>query len=66
MSCTTKDYQVKDFKIKNIEFLRGGPIKFETPWVNDFIKDFDEDYKKSLERKKYDEVWELIKKKNGW
>ena len=41
-----------DVKIK--EFLRGGQI------------DFTESIKKLQEQKKYDEVWELIKKENHW
>lgn len=32
----------------------------------DWIVDFTTTMKKIEERKKYDEVWELIKKKNGW
>ena len=41
-----------DVKIK--EFLRDDPI------------DFTESIRKLQERKKYDEVWEKIKKKNNW
>jgi len=53
--------QVNDF---NGEFLRdGGPIKLVPP---DWVKNYDNNFKKSLLRKKYDDVWELIKKKNNW
>ena len=34
--------------------------------TSDWIVDFTTTMKKIEERKKYDEVWELIKKKNGW
>lgn len=51
-------------ELKRIEFLRDhSVILFEAPWIKDFIDDFDEDIKKSLERKKYDDVWEKIKLK---
>ena len=52
--------QVNDF---NGEFLRGGPIKFVTP---DWVKNYDNEFRKTLLYKKYDEAWELIKKKNNW
>ena len=53
--------EVNDF---NGEFLRdGGPIKFVTP---DWVKNYDDNFKKMLLRKKYDDVWELIKRKNNW
>lgn len=40
-------------------------------WMCEFTKDgwivdFTTTMKKIEERKKYDKVWELIKKKNGW
>jgi len=45
-------------EIKKIEFLRcGGP---------NWQVDFTESIRKLQERKKYDEVWEKIKKKNNW
>ena len=34
--------------------------------TSDWIVDFTITMKKMEERKKYDEIWELIKKKNGW
>ena len=43
-------------EIKKTEFLRG------KGWEVDFT----ESIRKLQERKKYDEVWELIKKKNHW
>lgn len=54
--------QVNDFK--NYEFLRADvPIKFVTP---DWVKNYDDNFRKPLLKKKYDDVWELIKKKNNW
>ena len=45
-------------EVKKIEFLRcGGPN-----WQFDFT----EALKKFKEQEKYDEIWQLIKKKNNW
>ena len=53
--------QVNNF---NGEFLRDdGPIKLVP---HDWVKNYDNNFKKLLLRKKYDDVWELIKKKNNW
>ena len=38
------------------------PVELKHGWIVDFTTTM----KKIGERKKYDEVWELIKKKNGW
>jgi hypothetical protein len=38
------------------------PVKLHPDWLIDYTKAM----KKMEECKKYDEVWELIKKKNGW
>lgn len=46
-------------KFYNIDFM---PVKLKYGWIVDFTTTM----KKIEERKKYDEVWELIKKKNGW
>lgn len=46
-------------KFYNIDFM---PVEFKHGWIVDFTTTM----KKIEERKKYDEVWELIKKKNGW
>ena len=43
-------------EIKKIEFLRS----------RDWQIDFTESIRKLQERKKYDDVWEKIKKKNNW
>ena len=45
--------------------------KYPTSWepmhtTSDWMVDFTEISKKLKEREKYDRVWELIKKKNGW
>ena len=46
-------------KFYNIDFM---PVELKYGWIVDFTTTM----KKIGERKKYDEVWELIKKKNGW
>ena len=46
-------------KFYNIDFM---PVALKHGWIVDFTTTM----KKIEERKKYDEVWELIKKKNGW
>ena len=43
----------------NIDFT---PVELKQGWIVDFTTTM----KKIEERKKYDEVWELIKKENGW
>jgi hypothetical protein len=45
-------------EVKRIEFLRQGSPNWQI--------DFTEALKKIKEQEKYDKVWELIKKKNGW
>ncbi len=60
MSYTTKNYPFFDMEMwKNVkitEFLRS------KGWEVDFTKAL----KKMTEKEKYDNVWETIKKKNGW
>ena len=46
-------------KFYNIDFTS---VELKQGWIVDFTIAM----KKIEERKKYDEVWELIKKKNGW
>lgn len=46
-------------KFYNIDFM---PVELKHGWIADFTTTM----KKIEEHKKYDEVWELIKKKNGW
>ena len=46
-------------KFYNIDFT---PVELKHGWIVDFTTTM----KKIEERKKYDKVWELIKKKNGW
>ena len=47
-------------EVKKIEFLRDANMK------DGWQVDFTESIRKLQEQKKYDEVWELIKKKNHW
>jgi hypothetical protein len=54
-------------ELKKVEFLRDHSITlFEAPWIKTFTDDFDEDIKKSLERKRYDDIWKKIKLKMKW
>ena len=46
-------------KFYNIDFT---PVELKQGWIVDFTTTM----KKIEERKKYDKVWELIKKKNCW
>jgi len=56
---TTNSFDIETWnEVKKIEFLRQGGQHWQF--------DFTEALKKIKEREKYDKVWELIKKKNGW